>query len=1145
VTVMVRRQTQMPGVAVLFALVCGGLVACDNAPPSILEVTLVSDTTLEAGPYEVRVVAFDDDTVTKGRIEWSARSFAGAPTDAGSIQGEEKLALRDDDADVDGQRLKGAMPGQRTGTEVAWSVVVCDAKGACARSARERFVVGARPSRPVIDDLTPDEGPESGGTRVTLHGTDFRPGALVRFGGGAAVNTEWISAELVLVTTPRHPAGEVDVEIENTDGGGARSPRRFSFLPAPLLTSVRPVEGPASGGTAVVLRGERFFEGVRVFFGGVPCRSLARVSEEELHCNTPPGAPGQVDVSVRHETRGFSFIPDAFLYVDAPRVDGVEPPAGPDTGGTEVVVVGTGFRTGADVFIDGARCTDVNVVSDTEITCVTPPGAAGVGDVLVVNPDGQDGVLPGGFDYEGPPVVVAVVPAEGPLAGGAEARVLGAGFRDTDVVRFAEVDAVVLEHVSDAELRVRVPTSSEDPLAPPPSGTLAVEVSVQRQDPIDMRAGVLPDAYLYFWPPEVTTVTPPRGPTSGGTAVLVEGRFFRDVQGETLWVRFDGTDCVGLARLSSTALACTTPPGEAGFADVDVENHPLSVGTGLAIFEYVPPPRVDAIAPREGPTFGGEVVTVTGAGFQDGALVFIDGAPCLEVTVVSGAELFCVTPPGEEGLADVRVQNPDAQEDTAEAIYEYLGVAVSPDHGTIAGFTRVRVRSAGMQPGAVITFGGVAADCSFVSSREFVCQTPAHVVGPVTVAFFNPDMTGEDGADAFHYRVLVDRTANRIDNDDNNANHVEAADLDADGDLDLVVANGAVTVPQQSFVFRNDGSGDFTRTSILDATANKVDLGDFDGDGRPDLVFAGTSGSGAHLFRNTGADFVQNLDVTASRGAFDAMLADLSGDTRDDVFVLTIGCDPFLDQQEQPNCDAFFDGLDVLLESTPNGFVDRSDLVPQTSDWTHDHKMTPTDLDLDGDLDIVIVVNNDPYVTAQNRVLRNRVDEGDGFVAETPADLLNLIGDLYDIVAGDVDGDGDEDIVTTICAQPFGSGEVILRNDAGALVNDLNGLPGGTEDCDVGAGLLDIDSDGDLDVLFGGTRGARYNLKLYINRGDGSFVDGSAALPSQGDPAPRLQVNHIGGGDLDGDGDVDLAIAAGAPYESPGQPGAVLLFLLE
>ncbi|MCC7071068.1 MAG: IPT/TIG domain-containing protein [Deltaproteobacteria bacterium] len=1115
-------------------------VACGGTPPRVFEAGLVSDTFVEAGPYQVRATIWDEDGLGDLDVVWAID---------GGLAGVAPLVAIVTEPQAVGVRVGGDIPGAALGSHVQWHIRACDLAGACTREPERgelEFWVGPVPSSPLIEGLAPTWGPESGGTRVEVRGEDFRPGARVRFGSTEARHVEYLRRDLLAATTPQVDPGVVDVEVENPDGETAILREAFAFVASPHLTSVTPTSGPEAGGTEVALFGDTFVDGVRVLFDGAPCRDLERVSDGELRCRTPPGH-GRADVAVVHDERGAGVVPEAFRYVAPPRVDAVTPESGTSEGGTEIVVVGSGFVDGTTVSVGGVPCLDIAFVDDTRFSCTTGAAEPGVADVVVTNPDGQVGVLPGGFSYLGPPVVVLVRPREVPIAGGLEVRVLGAGLSESDLVLFAGAPAEVLEAVGDRELVVRAPPINADPFPAPASGIAEVDVTVRRQQPGDEREGTLARGVMYYWPPEVEAVVPGEGPTEGGTAVVVTGRFFRVPEGGALVVRFDGAEASSLSLLSSSSLSCVTPAGDPGPADVEVENHPLSVGVGVEAFFYLAPPRVDAVEPPDGPTFGGEAVTVRGAYFRPGALVFIDGAPCSDVVVIDHQQLTCVTPPGEEGPADVRVINPDGQEDTALAIYRYLGVAVTPDFGLAVGFTRVRVRSAGMQPGARVYFGTSEASCTFVSSREMSCQSPPGALGPVTVRFANPDDTGEDGVDAFFYRRFVDRTAGRMPTSGENTNHIEAIDLDGDGDLDVVTANGRVGVAETSWLYRNDGLARFTRVdSGVFTTANKVDTGDSNADGRPDLLFAASSGVGGVLLENLGdlAFDERGLSLSAFNSAFEAQLVDLVGDDRDDVFVHAIGCDLFLDQENNPDCDNDLYGPDVLLEQTGAGFVDRSGLVPHRDDWVHDHKVVASDLDGDGDNDLVAVVNNDPYFTAENRILRNRVSDGLGFVTETPASLAGLVGDLYDIDAGDLDGDGDNDVVTTICAGSSTSSEVVLDNVAGGLVADWSALPDARDDCDVGTLMLDVDIDGDLDLFFGGTRFNRYNLKLYVNRGDGTFVAASGALPNLA--GLDLQVNHLAGGDLDRDRDPDLVLALGAPYSQMGLvPGAVFLFLLE
>jgi len=74
---------------------------------------------------------------------------------------------------------------------------------------------------------------------------------------------------------------------------------------------------------------------------------------------------------------------------------------------------------------------------------------------------------------------------------------------------------------------------------------------------------------------------------------------------------------------------------------------------------------------------------------------------------------------------------------------------------------------------------------------------------------------------------------------------VLAADLDGDGDLDLVTTNNTA---QSNNVFLNSGTGAFTLFATLGAgDSNAAAAGDFNGDGRLDLAFAGPAAAAIYL----------------------------------------------------------------------------------------------------------------------------------------------------------------------------------------------------------------------------------------------------------------------------------------------------------
>jgi hypothetical protein len=103
--------------------------------------------------------------------------------------------------------------------------------------------------------------------------------------------------------------------------------------------------------------------------------------------------------------------------VPAPAVTEVTPGSGPSAGGTAVTITGTGFLPGATVDI-GAPATSVTVHSETEITAVTAPDAAGSEEVVVNDLYGSSAGSPS-FTYAGTAAAPASedVPHDSPLTG--------------------------------------------------------------------------------------------------------------------------------------------------------------------------------------------------------------------------------------------------------------------------------------------------------------------------------------------------------------------------------------------------------------------------------------------------------------------------------------------------------------------------------------------------------------------------------------------------------------------------------------------------------------------------------------------------------------------------------------------------------
>ncbi len=111
-----------------------------------------------------------------------------------------------------------------------------------------------------------------------------------------------------------------------------------------------------------------------------------------------------------------------------PVLTAVEPPTGPEAGGTTVLLEGEELYDGLDVWFGDARAEEVEVLAPTAARVVTPPGTGTV-DVRVVY-GSHEAVLEDGFRYVPAPTVTAITPSEGFVEGGTGVRIEGTGFAD-------------------------------------------------------------------------------------------------------------------------------------------------------------------------------------------------------------------------------------------------------------------------------------------------------------------------------------------------------------------------------------------------------------------------------------------------------------------------------------------------------------------------------------------------------------------------------------------------------------------------------------------------------------------------------------------------------------------------------------------
>jgi hypothetical protein len=366
-----------------------------------------------------------------------------------------------------------------------------------------------------------------------------------------------------------------------------------------------------------------------------------------------------------------------------------------------------------------------------------------------------------------------------------------------------------------------------------------------------------------------------------------------------------------------------------------------------------------------------------------------------------------------------------------------------------------------------------------------------------------------------------------------------ARDLDGDQDLDLLVHHGKVTV------LFNDGKGTFARRMSYVA-GRLLGLIDLDGDGDLDLLFQWGWDLWVGLNGGSGEFAASRIHDLPGGSGGDVLSADFNGDGRPDlaaqrssgvsgIAVLLGREDGELDIQWQPTpvgyqyfaaADLNGNGkVDLAAGGWENGvavFAGRGDGSFEPEYFTGGSRavgrLAVGDVDGDGDIDLVSHV-----ATQEQLLLKLLLNDGSGLFERLDL-TLDLTLDTVphgDILLADLDGDGRADI-----AVPTRGGFSVYTRlldgedpEGGAMHHTVEGGRARS------LAAADFDGDGSLDIVLlsvPDTHGDEVSMSLFLNDGSGTF------------PGP---ITH-------GIGfrDVFFAAGAGQDLDQDGRPDLVAFF---
>ncbi len=419
---------------------------------------------------------------------------------------------------------------------------------------------GTPPPAPTVTAVSPAGGPSSGGTSVTITGTNFTGAAAINFGSGNPSDTYTITSPTTIIATTPTGKGTVDVTVTTPGGTSATSAAdQYTFVSGPpVVTGVSPNFGPVTGGTTVTITGTNFTDANAVVFGPAnPATTFTIVNFTTIVATAPIGQLGVYDVQVSNPSGTSGTVTaDQYTYTSppVPTVTGVSPASGPSTGGTAVTITGTGFAGALSVnFGSGNPSATYTVSSSSAITATAPPGPLGTVDVTVTSAGGTSVASAADeYTYVAPPAptVTGVSPGTGPI--GTLLTITGTNLSGATAVDFGQDNPATTITVSNATTLY----------ASAPPGTGSVDVTVTTPGGTSATSAADQFTYTVPPPPTVTGVSPNSGFSS--YSIVVTGTNFTGASA----VEF-GATAASFTVNSATSITATAPSGS-GSVDVTV-----------------------------------------------------------------------------------------------------------------------------------------------------------------------------------------------------------------------------------------------------------------------------------------------------------------------------------------------------------------------------------------------------------------------------------------------------------------------------------------------------------------------------------------------------------------------------------------------
>lgn len=248
----------------------------------------------------------------------------------------------------------------------------------------------------VVGSVTPNWGYADRTTDVIIRGSGFDATTAVVFGTLSATTFTVRDSSTIAATAPASGvAGAVAVIVRRGIGDEGQLASGFTYYANDgtlRVLEARPGFGRSTGGQTVVVWGTGFSSAVRIYFG-VDEATVTNTASDGLSvtvqtpAHTLSGQLVEEPVNLRANLGTDATLANGFTYYRMPEITQVNPTTLATAGGDTVTIDGAGYMaTGMQVLFDNIAATNVTIVNSSQLTCVGPAHAEGVGlPVKVIN----------------------------------------------------------------------------------------------------------------------------------------------------------------------------------------------------------------------------------------------------------------------------------------------------------------------------------------------------------------------------------------------------------------------------------------------------------------------------------------------------------------------------------------------------------------------------------------------------------------------------------------------------------------------------------------------------------------------------------------------------------------------------------------